>query len=133
MLIDRKVIPAGTGFSSSLRVMWIPRPVETVRVVLKPEEVFAAAKKGEDPRCVEFAILWHRALAAATASSIHMGGPGKFYISGPNARFVNLNFLNRCAQEMVKMSPLQGYAFEIVPKTDAIAVLGAVVNAIQTK
>ena len=100
---------------------------------MEPEEVFAAAKKGEDPRCVEFAILWHRALAAATASSIHMGGPGKFYISGPNARFVNLGFLNRCAQEMVKMSPLQGYAFEVVPKTDAIAVLGAVVNAIQTK
>ena len=29
--------------------------------------------------------LWHRALAAATASSIHMEGPGKFYITGPNA------------------------------------------------
>lgn len=96
---------------------------------MEPEEVFAAAKKGEDPRCAEFAILWHRALAAATATSIHMSGPGKFYISGPNARFLNLAFLNRCIQEMVKMSPLQGYVFEIVPKSDEIAVLGAVVNA----
>ena len=96
---------------------------------MEPEEVFAAAKAGEDPRCAEFAILWHRALAAATASSIHMSGPGKFYITGPNARFVNVAFLNRCVQEMVKMSPLQGYVFEIVPKSDEMAILGAVVNA----
>ena len=96
---------------------------------MEPEEVFAAAKTGENPRCSEFAILWHRALGAATASSIHMSGPGKFYISGPNARFVNLAFLNRCVQEMVKMSPLQGYVFEIVERSDEIAVLGTVVNA----
>jgi predicted NBD/HSP70 family sugar kinase len=96
---------------------------------MEPEEVFAASKTGQNPRCSEFAILWHRALAAATASSIHMTGPGKFYISGPNARFVNVAFLNRCVQEMVKMSPLQGYVFEIVERSDEIAVVGAVVNA----
>jgi len=96
---------------------------------MEPDEVFAAAKTGENPRCSEFAILWHRALAAATASSIHMSGSGKFYITGPNAKFVNLGFLNRCVQEMVKMSPLQGYVFEIVPKSDEIALIGAVVNA----
>jgi predicted NBD/HSP70 family sugar kinase len=96
---------------------------------MEPEEVFAASKTGQNPRCSEFAILWHRALAAATASSIHMSGPGKFYISGPNARFVNVAFLNRCVQEMVKMSPLQGYVFEIVERSDEIAVVGAVVNA----
>ena len=60
----------------------------------EPEEIFAAAKSGPnsnpDPRCVEFALLWHRALAAATATSIHLEGPGKFYITGMNARFVNL-------------------------------------------
>ncbi len=95
---------------------------------MEPDEVFAAAKEG-DPRCAEFAILWHRALAAATASSIHMIGPGKFYITGPNAKFVNLPFLNRCVQEMVKMSPLQGYVFEVVEKSEEIAVIGAVVNA----
>jgi predicted NBD/HSP70 family sugar kinase len=98
---------------------------------MEPEEVFAAAKSGEEPRCAEFAILWHRALAAATASSIHMSGPGKFYITGPNARFVNLAFLNRCVQDMVKMSPLQGYVFEIVQRSDEMAVLGAVVNALR--
>jgi predicted NBD/HSP70 family sugar kinase len=99
---------------------------------LEPEEVFALAKTGEDPRCTEFALLWHRALAAGAASSIHMSGPGKFYISGLNARFVNVAVLNRCVQEMVKMSPLQGYVFEVVPKSDEVAVVGSVVNALRT-
>jgi glucokinase len=98
---------------------------------LEPEEVFALAKTGEEPRCVEFALLWHRALAAACASSIHMSGPGKFYISGLNSRFVNVGLLNRSVQEMVKMSPLQGYVFEIVPKSDDLALVGAVVNALR--
>jgi glucokinase len=98
---------------------------------LEPEEVFALAKTGEDPRCAEFALLWHRALAAATASSIHMSGPGKFYISGLNARFVNVGLLNRCVQEMVKMSSLQGYVFEVVAKSDDVALVGAVVNALR--
>jgi len=96
---------------------------------MEPEEVFAAAKTGQNQRCSEFEFLWHRALAAATASSIHMSGPGKFYISGPNARFVNVPFLNRSMQDMVKMGPLQGYVFEIVERSDEIAVVGAVVNA----
>jgi glucokinase len=100
---------------------------------MEPEEVFAAAKTGENPRCSEFAILWHRALAAATSTSIHMTGPGKFYICGPNARFINVAFLNRCVQEMVKMSSLQGYVFEIVERSDEIAVVGAVVNARRAK
>ena len=76
-------------------------------------------------------ILWHRALAAATSTSIHMSGPGKFYITGPNARFVNLAFLNRCVQEMVKLSPLQGYVFEVLDRCDEIAVVGAVINALR--
>ena len=96
---------------------------------MEPDEVFEAAKAGTDKRCVEFANLWHRALAAATASSVHMSGPGRFYVTGPNARFVNVALLNHCAQEMVKMSPLQGYVFEIVQKSDELAVIGAVVNA----
>jgi len=98
---------------------------------MEPEEVFAASKTGENPRCSEFAILWHRALAAATASSIHMSGPGKFYISGPNARFVNVAFLNRCVQEMVKLTPLLSYVFEIVPHDNELAVIGAAVNALR--
>jgi hypothetical protein len=76
--------------------------------------------------------LWHRALAAATATSIHLEGPGKFYVTGMNARFVNVAFLNRCVQEMVKLSPLQNYVFEVVPRSDEIAVIGAVVNALRS-
>jgi glucokinase len=98
---------------------------------MEPEEVFALAKGAEEPRCAEFVLLWHRALAAATSSSIHMSGPGKFYISGLNARFVNVGLLNRCVQEMVKMSSLQGYVFEVVPKSDEVGVVGAVVNALR--
>lgn len=102
----------------------------------EPEEIFAAAKRSEsdsapDPRCVEFVVLWHRALAAATATSIHLEGPGKFYITGVNARFVNVPFLNRCVQEMVKLSPLQNYVFEVVPSNDELGVVGAAVNALR--
>jgi predicted NBD/HSP70 family sugar kinase len=48
---------------------------------LEPEEVFANAKNG-DVRCRQFVDLWHRALAAATASFIHLAGPGRFYFTG---------------------------------------------------
>ena len=96
----------------------------------EPEEIFAAAKEG-DARCVEFVALWHRALAAATATSIHLEGAGQLYTSGANARFVNLALLNRNLQEMVKLSPLQGYLFEIVPRSDEIAVIGAALNALR--
>jgi len=30
------------------------------------------------------------------------------------------------------MSPLQGYVFEVVPKSEEFAVIGAVVNALRT-
>ena len=42
---------------------------------MEPDEVFDAAYHG-DQRCMDFVKLWHRALAAGTASSIHMAGPG---------------------------------------------------------
>jgi glucokinase len=54
---------------------------------LEPEEVFAHAKQG-DTRCREFVDLWHRALAAATASFIHLAGPGRFYFTGKNVGFL---------------------------------------------
>lgn len=102
----------------------------------EPEEIFAAAKSqpnsSPDPRCVEFVLLWHRALAAATATSIHLEGPGKFYVTGPNARFINLGFLNRCVQEMVKMSPLQNFVFEVVPPDDEVGILGAALSAVSS-
>ena len=59
---------------------------------LEPEEVFDLAKKG-DGRCAEFVDLWHRALAAATASFIHLAGPGRFYFTGHNVGFLDLPVL----------------------------------------
>ena len=96
---------------------------------LEPDEIFEHAIEG-DQRCVDFVKLWHRALAAATASSIHMNGPGKFYITGHHARHVDLHLLNQYLHDMVKMSPVQGYVFEIVPGGEEVAVIGAAVNAI---
>ena len=95
---------------------------------MEPDEVFENARNG-DQRCLQFVKLWHRALAAATSNSIHLAGPGKFFISGFNAKHLDLNLLNRYLHEMVKMSPLQGYVFEIVAGGDEIGVIGAAVNA----
>jgi predicted NBD/HSP70 family sugar kinase len=95
---------------------------------LEPEEVFANAHQG-DERCAEFEFLWHRALAAASATSVHLDGPGKFFLTGPNARFVNIVILSRYLQEMVAMSPLQGSVFEVIPGDEYLAILGAAVNA----
>ena len=69
------------------------------------------------------------ALAAATATSIHMDGPGKFFITGPNARFIDLGLLGMYLHEMVKMTPLQGSIFEIVSTSDEIGIIGAALNA----
>jgi glucokinase len=98
---------------------------------MEPDEIFENARK-RDQRCVEFVKLWHRALAAATANSIHMAGPGKFFISGFNARHLDLNLLHQNLHEMVKMSPLQNYVFEVAPSSDENAVIGAAVSAAQS-
>jgi predicted NBD/HSP70 family sugar kinase len=97
---------------------------------LEPEEVFANAKKG-DERCREFVGLWHRALAAATASFIHLAGPGRFYFTGHNVGFLDIPMLRRHLETMVKMSPLLSYSLEILPNDDATALLGAGVSAIR--
>ena len=97
---------------------------------LEPEEVFANARAG-DRRCAEFVHTWHRALAAATATSIHLEGPGRFFLSGPNATFVDLHLLDRYLHEMVTMSPLQGSALERVGASDETAIIGAAVNALR--
>ncbi len=95
---------------------------------LEPEEVFEQAAAG-DQRCADFLKLWHRALAAGTATSIHLDGPGRFYVSGPNAAHVQVNLLDQYLHEMVKMSPLQGSAFEVIPTDDVTALVGAAVSA----
>jgi len=95
---------------------------------MEPEEVFANAKAG-DARCAEFVMQCHRALAAASATSIHMAGPGPFYLTGPNVGFLDVALLDRLVHEMVRMSPLQGSRFELIPENDELGVVGAAVNA----
>jgi predicted NBD/HSP70 family sugar kinase len=97
---------------------------------LEPEEVFAHAKEG-DHRCREFVELWHRALAAATASFIHLAGPGRFYFTGHNVRFLDLSILRPIIETMVKMSTLQSFSLEILPPDDETALLGAGVSALR--
>src|SRR5271170_6305075 len=104
---------------------------------MEPEEVFEAARidrvTGQcgDLRCLDFKRLWHKALAAATATSIHMAGTGKFFLTGFNVRFVDLPMLKDYLQQMVKMSPLQSYSIEIVPDDAHTRVIGAAVSAEQ--
>lgn len=97
---------------------------------MEPEEVFAGSKLG-DQRCREFVDLWHRALAAATASFIHLAGPGRFYFTGHNVGFLDLPLLRAHIESMVKMSPLQSFSLEILAPDDETALLGAGVSALR--
>lgn len=97
---------------------------------MEPEEIFANARKG-DARCHEFVDLWHRALAAATASFIHLAGPGRFYFTGHNVRFLDLPLLRNHLEMMVRMSTLQSYSLEILPPDDETALIGTGVSAIR--
>ena len=91
---------------------------------LEPEEVFANARQG-DQRCADFELLWHRALAAASATSIHFDGPGKFFITGRERAICQESVcLSQYLQEMVAMSPLQGSVFEVIPGDEELAILG---------
>jgi len=94
---------------------------------MEPEEVFIAARHGDD-RASQFVRMWHRALAAATATSVHLSGPGRFYICGPNSDFVDIGLAGMYLQDMVKMSPLQGSFFEIVPTSHDLALIGAALS-----
>jgi glucokinase len=97
---------------------------------MEPEEVFANAKKG-DERCRDFVDLWHRALAAATASFIHLAGPGRFYFTGRNVGFLELPLLRSHLETMVRMSPLQSFSLEILAPDDETALIGAGVSALR--
>jgi len=97
---------------------------------IEPEEVFANAKNG-DMRCRQFVDLWHRALAAATASFIHLAGPGRFYFTGKNVGFLELPLLRSHLETMVRMSPLQSFSLEILPSDDETALIGAGVSALR--
>lgn len=97
---------------------------------MEPEEIFENAKDG-DERCREFVDLWHRALAAATSSFIHLAGPGRFYFTGQNIAFLDLPLLRQHLESMVRMSPLVSYSLEILPPDDETALIGAGVSAIR--
>jgi glucokinase len=91
---------------------------------IEPDEVFAAARKG-DRRCMDFVELWHLALAAATASQIHLEGPGRFYFTGRDIDRLEIARLSEHLYQMVKMSPLQNYTVEAIPEDPTIALIGA--------
>ena len=80
---------AAAAASAISRASWAHRAMRLRFLDLEPEEVFANADQG-DPRCRYFVDLWHRALAAATASFIHLAGAGRFYFTGHNVRFLDL-------------------------------------------
>ncbi len=128
--LDPKEHFCGCGGRGHLEGIMGQRAMRLRFMDMEPDEVFEQAEQG-DARCVDFAKLWHRALAAATATSIHLDGPGKFFITGFNARFLNLTLLSEYLHEMVKLSPLQGYSAEVVPSGESVAVIGASVNAQQ--
>jgi glucokinase len=126
--IDPKERFCGCGGQGHLEGILGTRSMRQRFLDMEPEEVFAAARHGNS-RAKEFVNLWHRALAAATATNVHLDGPGRIYIAGPNSDFVDMGLLNLNLQEMVRMSPLQGTYFEIVPTSHDLAMIGAAVSS----
>jgi len=127
--LDPKESFCGCGGKGHLEGILGRRSMRMRFLDLEPEEIFENARAG-DARCVEFVTLCHRALAAATATSIHMSGPGMFFITGPETKFIDTGLLDRLVHEMVKMSPLQGSRFEVIPAmSDELGIIGAAVNA----
>jgi predicted NBD/HSP70 family sugar kinase len=130
--LDPKERYCGCGGIGHLEGIMGNRAMRLRFLDLEPEEVFANAKQG-DARCREFVDLWHRALAAGTASMIHLGGPGKFYFTGLNYDFLELPLLRSHLDAMVKMSPLQSYSLEVLPADDRISITGAAVAALRAQ
>ncbi len=128
--LDDKENYCGCGGRGHLEGVMGHRAMRLRFLDLEPEEVFEAANRhNPDPRCLKFKRLWHRALAAATATAIHFRGPGRFYITGYNIRFLDLNMLKDYMHQMVKMSPLQSYALEVVEDEQQVRIIGAAVAA----
>jgi glucokinase len=126
--LDLKERYCGCGGQGHLEGIMGQRAMRLRFLDMEPEEVFLAARHG-DQRAADFVKLWHRALAAGTATTVTLDGPGRFYIAGPNADFVDLNLLAEYVQDMVKMSPLQGSFFELVPTSHDLALIGAAVSS----
>ena len=122
--LDPKENYCGCGGRGHLEGIMGHRAMRLRFLDLEPHEIFEHARKG-DKRCADFVALWHRALAAATATQIHLEGPGRFYFTGRDIDRLVLAMLEENMHKMVKMSPLQGYALEILPEDQDMAVIGA--------
>ena len=135
--LDSKETYCGCGGRGHLEGICGYRAMRLRFLDMEPEEIFAAAKprdmKQGDARCVEFVKMYHRALAAATASAIHMAGAGKFYFTGHAVEFLDMNTLKDYLHQMVKMTPLQNYSLEVIADDSELGVVGAAVAAMQAK
>ncbi len=131
--LDDKENYCGCGGRGHLEGIMGHRAMRLRFLDMEPDEVFEAANRRHNPdhRCLEFKHLWHKALAAGTATSIHFRGAGKFFLTGYNIRFLDLNMLKDYLHQMVKMSPLQSYMLEVVPDDETIRIIGAAVAAEQ--
>ncbi|MGA8529106.1 MAG: ROK family protein [Acidobacteriaceae bacterium] len=127
--LDPKENYCGCGGRGHLEGIMGHRAMRLRFLDMEPDEVFAAAKKG-DRRCAEFVELWHCALAAATASEIHLEGAGRFYFTGRDIQRLELPRLKQHLYDMIKMSPLQSYTMEVLPEDPALAVIGAGIAAL---
>jgi glucokinase len=129
--LDDKENYCGCGGRGHLEGIMGHRAMRLRFLDMEPEEVFEAANRRKDPdaRCLEFKHLWHKALAAATATSIHDRGAGRFFLTGYNIRFLDMNMLKDYLHQMVKMSPLQSYMLEVVDDEESTRVIGAAVAA----
>jgi glucokinase len=126
--LDEKERFCGCGGRGHMEGIMGHRAMRLRFLDMEPEEVFEEAKNG-DARCLEFKRLWHKALAAASSTTIHMSGPGKIFLTGFNSQFLDMPMLRDYMQQMVKMSPLQSSSFEIVEDSPEIRVIGAAVSA----
>jgi predicted NBD/HSP70 family sugar kinase len=126
--LDPKERYCGCGGVGHLEGIMGNRAIRLRFLDKEPEEVFAAAREG-DQKAREFVTRWHRALAAATATSVHLDGPGRIYLAGPNAEYIDTAVLGMFLQDMVKMTCLQGSFFEVVPTSHDLALIGASVSA----
>ena len=122
--LDPKENYCGCGGRGHLEGIMGHRAMRLRFLDLEPHEIFEHAKKG-DKRCADFVERWHCALAAATATQIHLEGPGRFYFTGRDIDRLDLAALREYLYKMVKMSPLQSYSLEVLPEEPAIAVIGA--------
>jgi glucokinase len=129
--VDEKENYCGCGGRGHLEGIMGHRAMRLRFLDMEPEEVFEAANRRQnpDPRCLEFKHLFHRALAAGTASSIHFRGAGKFFLTGYNMRFLDINMLKDYLHQMVKMSSLQSYMLEVVDDDEVTRAIGASVAA----